>query len=61
MKKKKKQGDKELIMACSKRSQGSKRRQITTRSEKSRREIDIIYSMGHKAGRNTTYNEGKHH
>lgn len=55
------QGDKELIMACSKRSQGSKRRQITTRSEKSRKEIDIIYSMGHKAGRNATYNEGKHH
>lgn len=57
----KKKGDKELLMAYSTSGQESKRRQITTWSEKSRKEIDIIYSVGHKAGRNAMYNEGKHH
>lgn len=57
----KKKGDKELLMAYSMSGQESKRRQITTRSEKSRKEIDIIYSVGHKAGRNAMCNEGKHH
>lgn len=60
-KERKKKGDKELIMACSTSGQESKRRQITTQSEKSRKEINIIYSVGHKAGRIAKYNDGKHH
>lgn len=59
--KEKKRGDKELIMTCSASGQESKRRQITVQSEKSRKEINIIHTMGHKARRNAIYNEGKQH
>lgn len=59
--KKKKKGDKELLMAYSTSGQESKWRQITTWSEKSRKQINVIYSVGHKAGRKAMYNEGTRH
>ena len=44
--KRKKRGDKELIMTRSAMCQESKRRQIAIQSAKSRKETNIIYTMG---------------
>jgi len=57
---KKQKGRHEILMTCSVSGQQSKRRQITIQSEKSRKEINTIYTMGHKSRRNAMYNEAKH-
>lgn len=59
--KRKRKGEKELIMTHSVSGQESKRRQITLWSGRPREEINNIYTIGHKSRRTATSNEGKHH
>lgn len=59
--KRKRKGDKELIVTHSVSGQEVKRGQITLWSGKSREEINNTYTMGHKSRGKTIYNEAKHH